>query len=189
MKRAILICLAVMLCLSACAAGNAPAANLTLTPMAESTPTAQPTAVPTPSAEPTPPETVAPTPEPSPETPTQEETSMRLTINGTEVNVVWEENEAVSALMEAARREKLTIRTSRYGGFEQVGPLGMRLPASDVQTTTEPGDIVLYSGNQIVFFFGSNAWAYTRLGRIEGLSRDELSGLLGGAEAVVELSA
>ena len=44
--------------------------------------------------------------------------------------------------------------------------------------TTQPGDIVLYSGNQLVIFFGSNSWSYTRLGHIEGLSTNELTTLL-----------
>ena len=48
-----------------------------------------------------------------------------------------------------------------------------------IQTTTSAGDIVLYSGSQIVIFYGSNSWAYTRLGRIQGLSASELDELLG----------
>lgn len=54
--------------------------------------------------------------------------------------------------------------------------------------TTEPGDIVLYSGNQIVLFFGSNFWSYTKLGHMDGLSGEELSELLGNdtAEIVIE---
>ncbi len=55
---------------------------------------------------------------------------------------------------------------SMYGGFEQVGEIGTSLPRNDVQTTTSAGDIVLYSGNQIVIFYGNNSWAYTRLGHI-----------------------
>ena len=73
-----------------------------------------------------------------------------------------------------------------YGGFEQVGSLGTSLPRNDVQTTTQAGDLVLYSGNQIVVFYGSNSWAYTRLGRIEGLSSSEIAELLG--NGAVELT-
>ena len=57
-----------------------------------------------------------------------------------------------------------------YGGFEKVGPLGQSLPTSNSQTTTQSGDIVLYQGNQVVIFYGSNTWSYTRLGRIDNLS-------------------
>ena len=106
-------------------------------------------------------------------------TKMKMFINDTEVSVVWEENESVSALVELAEKAPVTIQMSMYGGFEQVGPIGANLPRNDVQTTTQAGDIVLYSGNQIVVFYGSNSWAYTRLGKIEGLSQSELRSLLG----------
>ena len=46
-------------------------------------------------------------------------------------------------------------------------------------TTTEPGDIVLYSGDQIVIFYGSNSWSYTRLGRVAGATAPKMAGLLG----------
>lgn len=61
-----------------------------------------------------------------------------------------------------------------YGGFEQVGSLPESIVSNDVQITTSPGDIALYSGNSIVIFFGTNSWAYTKLGHIEGVSGDEL---------------
>ena len=51
----------------------------------------------------------------------------------------------------------------------------------------QPGDIVLYSGNQLVIFFGSNSWSYTRLGHIEGLSTNELTTLLDKDIAVIEI--
>ncbi|MBR3179162.1 MAG: hypothetical protein IKF49_06560 [Clostridia bacterium] len=106
-------------------------------------------------------------------------TKMKMFINDTEVSVVWEENESVSALVEMAEKAPVSIQMSMYGGFEQVGSIGVNLPRNDVQTTTQAGDIVLYSGNQIVVFYGSNSWAYTRLGKIEGLSQSELRSLLG----------
>ena len=74
-----------------------------------------------------------------------------------------------------------------YGGFEQVGSLGSDLPASDEQTTTEAGDIVLYSGNQIVVFYGSNTWAYTRLGHITDKSPQELEELLGNGDTTISI--
>ena len=55
---------------------------------------------------------------------------------------------------------------SMYGGNEQVGSLGRAYTRNDRQTTHN-GDIVLYSGNQIVVFYGSNTWSYTRLGRMD----------------------
>ena len=60
----------------------------------------------------------------------------------------------------------LTLTLEDYSGFEKVGPLGQALTASDSRIAAAPGDIMLYQGNQIVLFYGSNTWAYTRIGRL-----------------------
>ena len=64
----------------------------------------------------------------------------------------------------------VVLQMSDYSGFEKVGALGQSLPTNNSQTTTHTGDIVLYNGNQIVIFYGSNSWSYTRLGKIDDLS-------------------
>ena len=76
---------------------------------------------------------------------------------------------------------------SMYGGFEQVGSIGQALPRDDAQTTTSAGDIVLYSGSQIVVFYGSNSWSYTRLGRIVDKTSEELAALLGNGDVIVTI--
>ena len=75
-----------------------------------------------------------------------------------------------------------------HGGFEQVGSLGTSLPRDDKQITTNAGDIVLYSGNQIVVFYGSNSWAYTRLGRITDKTTSEMADLLGNGNVRITIS-
>lgn len=117
-----------------------------------------------------------------------EEKKMVLKINDVELAVEWEDNESVEALMNLAKKEPLIIDMSMYGGFEQVGSIGTSIPRNDEQTTTSAGDIVLYSGNQIVVFYGSNSWAYTRLGKIEGMSAQELSKLLGNGDVTLTIS-
>jgi len=112
---------------------------------------------------------------------------MKMTIGDTEVSVAWEENESVKALMELVGDEPLTIQTSMYGGFEQVGSIGTSLPRNDQQTTTNAGDIVLYSGDQIVVFYGSNSWAYTRLGHITDKSAQEMADLLGNGDVTITI--
>ena len=112
---------------------------------------------------------------------------LAMMIDGTEVSVEWENNEAVNALRDLVSEGPLTVKMSMYGGFEQVGSLGAELPRSDVQTTTEPGDIVLYSGNQIVVFYGSNSWAYTRLGHITDKNEQELTELLGNGNVEITI--
>ena len=102
------------------------------------------------------------------------EPMLLLTIDATAVDVQWENNAAVTELY-ALAQNAITVNTSAYGGFEQVGSLPQSFSRNDVQTTPQPRDIVLYSGNQLVIFFGSNSWSYTKLGHIEGLSTDELT--------------
>ena len=111
---------------------------------------------------------------------------MTLTIGETEVPVTWEINASVKELEKRAAQEPLTIQMSMYGGFEQVGPIGDSIVRDDEQTTTAAGDIVLYSGNQIVIFYGSNTWDYTRLGHVD-LSQEEMEAILGNGDVVVTL--
>ena len=111
------------------------------------------------------------TPETSSES-TEEDTSMKLTVtvNDTPFTATLADTEAARTLADMVEEQPVTLTLSDYAGFEKVGPLGFDLPASDRQTTTTAGDMVLYQGDQLVLFYGSNAWSYTRLGRIDDLS-------------------
>nr|WP_292202888.1 cyclophilin-like fold protein [Butyrivibrio sp.] len=112
-----------------------------------------------------------------------EDMAMTLTIDGNLVPVIWEDNASVQELEDLC---PLTVSMSMYGGFEQVGSIGQRISRDDKQMTTVPGDVVLYSGNQIVVFYGSNSWAYTRLGHVD-LSEDELTQILGNGDVTLVL--
>ena len=116
------------------------------------------------------------------------EEMMQMKIGEVPVNVKWEDNGSVDALKKLCRETPLTIQMSMYGGFEQVGSIGQSLPREDSQTTTQAGDIVLYSGNQMVVFYGSNSWAYTRLGHITDKSPEELEELLGNGDVDITIS-
>ena len=110
-----------------------------------------------------------------------------LSVGDKNLSVEWEDNESVDALKDLAGSE-MKINMAMYGGFEQVGSIGTSLPRNDSQMTTSPGDIVLYSGNQIVIFYGSNSWAYTRLGKITGLNEKELEDTFGNGDVTIGLS-
>lgn len=116
------------------------------------------------------------------------ESVLHLMIGDEAVKVQWEDNESVDALLKLAEDKPLTVQMSMYGGFEQVGPLGSSLPRNDVQTVTQAGDIVLYSGDQIVIFYGSNSWAYTRLGRVTDKTAEEMAEILGNGDVALTLS-
>ena len=53
--------------------------------------------------------------------------------------------------------------------------------------TTHNGDIVLYSKDKIVVFYGSNSWAYTRLGRMN-IPEDEVIELLSNGDVTLKIS-
>ncbi len=72
-----------------------------------------------------------------------------------------------------------------YGGFEKVGPLPWTLPRNDMQITTEPGDVILYDGNQITVYYGQNTWDLTRLARIGNVKKEELLDAFGDGEVTV----
>ena len=113
---------------------------------------------------------------------------LKMMIGDTEVSVDWENNESAEALKDLCAEEPLVIQMSMYGGFEQVGSIGTRLPSDDEQTSTSAGDIVLYSSNQIVVFYGSNSWAYTRLGHITDQDAAGMTDLLGNGDVTITIS-
>ena len=119
--------------------------------------------------------------------PVEGEDVMQMMIGETAVTVAGEDNASVEAL-KALAVEGLDIEMSMYGGFEQVGAIGQSLPRDDAQTTTVSGDIVLYSGNQLVVFYGSNSWVYTRLGHITDQTPAQMQELLGNGDVTVTLS-
>lgn len=88
---------------------------------------------------------------------------MNVQVGGSTFTAVLEENEAVDTLVEMMEQGPVTIQMSDYSGFEKVGSLGTSLPASNQQTTTQAGDIVLYQSNQIVMFYGSIEQYFSRL--------------------------
>ena len=95
-----------------------------------------------------------------------EQTVFYLTVGGTTFDAAFADNAGAQAFRQWLADGDVTVRMEDYAGFEKVGALGKDLPTRDVQTTTQAGDIVLYLGNQIVLFYGSNSWSYTRLGKV-----------------------
>ncbi len=95
---------------------------------------------------------------------------LSITVNGTTFVAALEENIAVDALKEKLSEGELELSLSDYSSFEKVGALGFSLPTENSQMTTQTGDIVLYNSNQIVIFYGSNSWSYTKLAVVEDLT-------------------
>ena len=111
---------------------------------------------------------------------------MNVQVGDSTFTATLENNTAVDAFVKMMDNGPVVIQMSDYSGFEKVGPLGANLPASNSRITTQAGDIVLYNGNQIVIFYGSNAWRYTHLARVEAL--DGWEEALGDGDVRVTLS-
>ena len=97
-----------------------------------------------------------------------------------------ENNTSVDALIQMMKETPIVINMRDYSGFEKVGSLGTTLPDSNSQITAHAGDIVLYNKDQIVVFYGSNSWSYTKLGHVNDLTDWEKA--LGSGEVEVTFS-
>ena len=116
------------------------------------------------------------------------QTKVLLKVGDTTMTATLTDNEATRELTKLLEQGDMTVRMSDYGGFEKVGALPQSLPTSNTQITTVPGDIMLYQGNQMVIFYGSNSWSYTRLGKIVGATVSNLRQFLGNGDITLTLS-
>ena len=120
--------------------------------------------------------TISTTPSISKESQTMKQLIARIDENA--LPIQWENNASVDALKDAIEEGPITVKLQKHGGFEQWGSLGRSFPSNDHSMVTSYGDVVLYNSFNIVLFYGSNSWAYTKLGHIN-LSQEELTSLLG----------
>lgn len=104
------------------------------------------------------------------------------------LEIVLEDNSSAEAFLSLLKEGDVTVSMHDYGSFEKVGALGSELPANDERITTEPGDVILYQGDQITIYYDANTWTFTRLGKVRGLSQDELKEALGDGDLTVVFS-
>lgn len=105
--------------------------------------------------------------QPTQDQPSQEESALKITVNGQELLATFADNSSAREFQELLAQGPLTVEMADYGGFEKVGALGTTLTRNDTQITTQPGDVILYQGNQITIYYGTNSWNFTRLARID----------------------
>ena len=117
-----------------------------------------------------------------------EETMLYITVNGTTLTATLANNSSAEAFRELLANGPCTIQMSDYGNFEKVGPLGQSLPTNNQQITTEAGDIILYQGNQITIYYDRNSWNFTRLGKINDVTSQQLRDILGSGDVSVTFS-
>ncbi|MCM1114992.1 MAG: cyclophilin-like fold protein [Clostridium sp.] len=113
---------------------------------------------------------------------------VNITANGTTLTAVMYDNSSSRALKEMLENGAITIDMSDYSNFEKVGSLGTALPTNDEQIITEPGDIILYQGINLVIYYDTNNWNFTRLGKIDNATKSGLLEVLGSGNVTVTLS-
>lgn len=115
---------------------------------------------------------------------------MKINIRINERNLIatLNDNSSSKALIERLEEGELTIKMQDYSNFEKVGNLGFNLLRNDEQISTDYGDLILYQGSQFVIYYDKNNWNFTRLGKIDNISQDELKEILGDGNVIVTLS-
>lgn len=116
---------------------------------------------------------------------TTEDTTMYVIAGDTTFTAVLADNSSAQAFAELLREGPLTIEMSDYGSMEKVGPIGQTLPANNEPITTEPGDIILYQANSLVIYYDTNSWNFTRIGKIQDVTQEELLDALGSGDVSV----
>lgn len=121
---------------------------------------------------------------------TQEEnkeiSKMFITVNGNKLEVTLTQNSSTDALAALLKQGDITFTAIENGGFEIYGSIGHSLPTNNTRITAKPGDVLLYAGHNLCFFFGENTYSYTRIGKINATS--ELYNLLSADSGTVQVT-
>ena len=99
-----------------------------------------------------------------------------------------EDNSSAKAFIEKLSPQELKLDLHDYGNFEKVGNLPWELPRNDEQITTEPGDVILYQGNQLTIYYDENTWDFTRIAKIGNTTREELLSAFGEGDVSVTMN-
>ena len=94
--------------------------------------------------------------------------TIRLTIkDGKTFTATLADNSSADALIELLSKGDVTV---------------------DRQTSTGPGDIILYQGKYLVIYYSTNSWNFTRIGKIDNANGAQLKSALGNGDVTVTLS-
>ncbi|MBO7503859.1 MAG: hypothetical protein J6U38_05775 [Clostridia bacterium] len=111
-----------------------------------------------------------------------------IDVGGTVFYATFDDNGSAHEFAERLSIGPVTVQMHDYGGFEKVGDLPWLLPRNDREITTEPGDVILYQGDQITIYYGENTWEFTKIAHIDGATKEGLLKVLGEGDVAVKFS-
>ena len=111
--------------------------------------------------------------------------TIQIKVNNRVLDVELEKNSSAEAFLEKVKNSDVIVNAHDYGNFEKVGNLGFNLPTNDTSITTESGDLILYQGNQITLYYDTNTWNFTKLGKVKGVTQEELKSILGNGDVTL----
>ena len=97
-----------------------------------------------------------------------------ITIGGVTKTATMVSNSSTVALVAQLQQGDITYEAHDYGNFEKVGALGYTFPENNTQITTQPGDLILYQGNNLCIYYDTNSWNFTRIGKLDNMAQSEI---------------
>ena len=116
----------------------------------------------------------------------RESMKIQITVGDVALIATPEDNSSAEAFLALLQEQPITVQMSDYA--EMVGPIGTDLPRNDTQISVGAGDVILYQGNQITIYYGTNSWNFTKLAVIEGATKESLLEALGTGDVEVTFS-
>ena len=118
----------------------------------------------------------------------RESMKIQITVGDVALTATPEDNSSAEAFLALLQEQPITVQMSDYAEMEKVGPIGTDLPRNDTQISVGAGDVILYQGNQITIYYGTNSWNFTKLAVIEGATKESLLEALGTGDVEVTFS-
>ena len=114
--------------------------------------------------------------------------TIEVTVGGETRTARLSDNASADAFLALLSEGDVVVDMHDYGGFEKVGSLGTGIARSDEDITTQPGDIILYLGENVTISYNTNRWDFTLLGHIDGATGENMRAFLGDGNATVTFS-
>ena len=111
-----------------------------------------------------------------------------IKVNGKVFYANLEDNSSAKEFIEKLSSQAIDVEMEDYGNFEKVGQLPWTISTNDSNITTEPGDVILYQGDKLTLYYDQNTWDFTKIAKIDNVTKEELLETLGNGNVTVNFS-